>query len=104
MSTVLVDNKFNDVVDAVESFYTPDEDTIIETFTASNNTEVTQDYDAYLGSTVSAIVPRQYIVRDKNHLGAGIVGQVLKAGEDLNLRSSGGISFYVTGKVVPVNV
>jgi hypothetical protein len=101
MSSVLVDNQVNAVVDVIENFFTAAADTRIEAFTASNNTEVVQDYDAYLGSATAAIVPRQYIVRDKNHLGTGIVGQLLKAGESLYLRSSGGISFYITGKVIP---
>jgi hypothetical protein len=101
MSFVLVDNELNSAVDVVESFFLAAGDTRIESFTASNNTAIVQDYDAYLGSNTVAIVPRQYIVRDKNHLGTGIVGQVLKAGDSLYLRSSGGVSFYITGKLIP---
>jgi hypothetical protein len=100
MSIVLVENKFNDVVDVVEVFYTAQAATRIESFTASNNTETQQDYDAYLGSNTNAIIPHQYIARDKNHLGSGIVGQVVNAGDSLSVRSSGGISFYVTGTLL----
>lgn len=91
---------------SIETFYTSPNSsngTLITAFTASNNSGVNGWYSAYIydssGALVSAIIPRQIVVRDKNDLGAGIVNQLIPNGGTLRMATdvTGSIDFRVSG-------
>lgn len=106
MTIVLADSVQNDAADTIEIIYTDGgsgNGTVITAFTATNNTESNKTYIAYIfdsgGSVKEAIIPRTIIVRDRRHLGAGIVGQLIPRGGTLRVESSAAnsIAFRVTG-------
>ena len=103
---VLVFNEKNSAADSVEAFYISPINglgTRIKTFTASNDTESSKYYEAYIydqsGDPVSPVVPQTIVVKDRADYGASIVNQVIPAGGSLRLLSSDAdsLNFYVTG-------
>ena len=102
---VLVSNKTNTAPDAIESFYSSPSSALgtkIKAFSATNSTEASIYYKAYIysstGDLVSAVIPLTIVVRDRLDYGAGLIGQVIPAGGTLRMESSDiGLNFYVTG-------
>lgn len=103
---VLVFNQKNSNPDTIESFFTSPATgggTRIKTFTASNDTETSHSYKAYIydstGDPVSAIIPQTIVVRDKADYGASGVNHVIPAGGSLRMETSDAdsLNFYVTG-------
>lgn len=102
----LVFNQTVNIADTIEIFYTSPpsgQGTRVKAFAASNNTESSRSYKAYIydstGSTVLAIIPFTIVVRDKVNFGSSIINQVIPAGGTLRIEASGtdGPNFYVTG-------
>lgn len=103
---VIVNSVQNTVADGIETFYTAPADgtgTKISSFTATNNTESSKSYKAYIydasGTAVGAIIPLKIVVRDRFDLGAGLVGHVIPKSGTLRMESSDAdsIIFRVTG-------
>ena len=106
-SIQLVDNFTNATSDTVETVYTSpsDNSTIIETFTAANNSGVNASYKGYIVSQSGVLQPQRpfkIIVWGEIHSGAGLVNQVIPPGGSLRVESSAinSIYFTVTGKVL----
>lgn len=106
MTIVLSDSVQNTAADTIEAIYTDGgsgNGTVITAFTATNNTVSNKTYIAYIfnstGALKEAVIPRTIIVRDRRHLGAGIVGQLIPRGGSLRVESSAAdsIAFRVTG-------
>ena len=104
--SILVFNKQSDNPDTIEVFFSADtgNDFKVKAFTASNNTETSQSYRAYIynagGGSVPPIIPMTIVVRDRKHHGESIVGQIIPANGSLRIESSSanGLNFYVTGQ------
>jgi hypothetical protein len=103
---VLVGNSRSALADTVEVFYTAPSTgsgTRIKAFTASNNTESSANYKAYIypaaGPDPEPVIPQTIVVRDRADNGAAIINQVIPAGGTLRMESSdaNSINFYVTG-------
>ena len=106
-SIQLVDNFVNTISDTVETVYTSpvSESTIIETFTAANNSGVNASYKGYIVSQSGAEQPQRpfkIIVWGEKDSGQGLVNQVIPPGGSLRVESSATTSIYftVTGKVL----
>ena len=104
--TVLVNSVQNSSANVVESFYispTSKGGTLINAFTASNNTDSNKTYKAYIydasGTALNAVIPQKIVVRNRFDLGPSIVGQLIPAGGSLRMESSAAasIAFRVTG-------
>jgi len=105
----IIQNKTNAAPDVIEAFYTDSSinGTRVKAFTASNSTETSISYKAYIydstGVLVSAVIPMTIVVRDRTSYGQGIVNQVIPPGGSLRVESSNiGLNFYVTGYVQSV--
>lgn len=107
MSIVLADSVQNTAADTIETIYTDSgagTGTTITAFTATNNTVSNKTYTTYIynsdGVAKEAIIPRTIIVKDRRHLGAGIVGQLIPSGGTLRVENSAATSvvFRVTGQ------
>ena len=103
---VLVLNGTSGSVDTIESFYTSPGTglgTRINAFTATNDTESSKSYKAYIydasGDPVQTIIPLTEIARDRADYGSSAINQVIPAGGTLRMESSAiaGVNFYVTG-------
>ena len=106
-SIQLTDNFVNTAADTVETIYTSptDNSTIIETFTAANNSSVNASYKGYIVSPSGTEQPQRpfkIIVWGDIDSGAGLVNQVIPPGGSLRVESSAidSIYFTVTGKVL----
>jgi len=107
---VMVNNKQTVAADTIEKFYDATTSGAggggarITAFTASNNTEASASFKAYIfdasGDLVTAVIPQKIVVRDRFDLGPSIVSQIIPSGGSLRMETStlGSISFYVTGK------
>jgi hypothetical protein len=104
--TVLVNSAQNASPNAIQIFYTSPTGqggTLINAFTASNNTTSNKTYKAYIydasATALTAVIPRQIVVRDRFDLGPSIVGQLIPAGGTLRMESSeaASVAFRVTG-------
>ena len=104
----IVGNFTNTLADTPETAYTsptsPSLGTIIDSFTASNNSTSNKSYKAYIvssgGAAISPQRPFKTVVWGEIDLGAGIVGQVIPPGGTLQIEQSqaGSIFFTVTGR------
>jgi len=114
VDTVLVQNKSNTAPDAIENFFNSpsgagNNGTKIKAFTASNDTETSHTYKAYIypdgwqtgDDPILAIIPQSIVVRDKADYGPSIIGQVIPKGGSLRIESSSTdssfLNYYVTG-------
>lgn len=104
--TVLVSNFKSSLVDTPETVYTSPSTglgTKIKAFTATNNTDSSKSYKAYIydasGVPVSAVIPVTDIARDRYDVGSGAVNQIIPKSGTLRVESSAAasINFYVTG-------
>lgn len=104
--TVLVNSVQNSIANTIQDFYPASAQgagTRISAFTATNNTESSKTYKAYIydasGAAIQAVIPQKIIVPDRFDLGPSIVGQVIPAGGSLRMESSdaNSIAFRVTG-------
>lgn len=103
----IVDNGVNTIADTVQEFYTSPagQSTLIESFTASNTSQVNASYTAYIqspGGVLQAQIPFRVVVWGENDLGIGIVNQVIPPGGSLRIESSAidSIYFTVTGRQI----
>ena len=110
VDTVLVQNDSNTAADTIENFFdspsgTGNSGTKIKAFTASNDTETSHSYKAYIYDSsenpVLAIIPQSIVVRDKADYGPSIIGQVIPKGGSLRMECSSAdgsfLNYYVTG-------
>lgn len=103
----IVDNLTITVIDTPQTLYTAPvgQDVVIESFTASNTSNVNASYKAYIVSASGAErpqIPFKVVVWGENDLGIGIVNQVIPAGGSLKLEVSAlnSIYFTVTGREI----
>jgi hypothetical protein len=103
---ILVNSAQNASANAIQIFYTSPTGqggTLINAFTATNNTSSNKTYKAYIydssGTALTAVIPQKIVVRDKFDLGPSIVGQLIPAGGTLRMESNeaASIAFRVTG-------
>lgn len=97
----LVDNFFNNVVDAPQTAFTaPSTKSVtIDSFTVSNNSTVNASYKAYIKSSAGSLTPQipfKIVVWGENDLGVGVVNQVIPPGGSLQVESSALNSLYFT--------
>jgi hypothetical protein len=104
--TVLVNSAQNASANAIQIFYTSPlagSGTLINAFTASNNTDSNKTYKAYIydasATALTAVIPQKIVVRDRFDLGPSIVGQLIPAGGTLRMESNAAasVAFRVTG-------
>lgn len=102
----IVFNQKNAAADTIEEFYTSPASgngTRIMAFTASNDTESSKTYKAYIfassGDMVCSVVPQTIVVKDRADNGSTSVNHVIPAGGTLRMESSDAdsLNFYVTG-------
>jgi hypothetical protein len=105
--SVLVSNTTITAPDVITTLYTAPtggQGTIITAFTASNNSEASASYKAYIydqtGSLVAAVVPMKIVVRDRFDTAPSMVNQVVPAGGSIRAENSTGdaINFYASGR------
>lgn len=104
--SVLVNSAQNSIANTIQDFYPASAQgsgTRISAFTATNNTDSSKTYKAYIydasGAAIQAVIPQKIIVPDRFDLGASIIGQVIPPGGSLRMESSdaNSIAFRVTG-------
>lgn len=104
--TILVNSAQNASANAIQIFYTSPTGqggTLIQAFTATNNTDSNKAYKAYIydasGTALDAVIPLKIIVRNRFDLGSASVGQLIPAGGTLRMESNEALSiaFRVTG-------
>ena len=102
----IVDNYSNTIADTVQTVAAPTESGIvIESFTATNNSNVNASFKAYIvsaGGVEVPIIPFTVVVWGRINLGVGIVNQVIPLGGELRVESSAidSIYFTVSGRTV----
>ena len=89
----IVFNAKNTAADTVEKFADAPTNNAIEIlgFTASNNSDASVTYKAYIYSSeslVDAIIPQKIVVPDRFDLGPSIVGMVIPKGGSLRMETS----------------
>lgn len=96
---------FNDIpsdfADTPERFYTASASgngVVIDALTATNNDTVNRSYKAYISADTptTPLKPFQIVVWGEIDLGAGIVNQVIPAGQSLWIESSEPASIFFT--------
>lgn len=107
MTTLQVaDNYSNTIADTVQTAVLASESAIvIESFTATNNSNVNASFKAYIvsaGGVEVPIIPFTVVVWGRINLGVGIVNQVIPIGGELRVESSAidSIYFTVSGRTV----
>ena len=107
MTTLQVaDNYSNTIADTVQTALLASESAIvIESFTATNNSNVNASFKAYIvsaGGVEVPIIPFTVVVWGRINLGVGIVNQVIPIGGELRVESSAidSIYFTVSGRTV----
>lgn len=105
----IASNYSNNIADTVQTVYTAPTTsaTVIESFTAANNSGVNASYKAYIVSSdgiEQPLRPFKVVVWGEIDLGIGIVNQAIPAGGSLKVESSvvDSIYFTVTGREVSV--
>jgi hypothetical protein len=105
----IASNYSNNIADTIQTAYTSPatSSTVIESFTAANNSGVNASYKAYIVSsdgTEQPLRPFKVVVWGEIDLGIGIVNQAIPAGGFLKVESSAinSIYFTVTGREVSV--
>ena len=103
----IASNYSNNITDTVQTVYTSPATnaTVIESFTAANNSGVNASYKAYIVSSngiEQPQVPFKVVVWGESDLGIGIVNQVIPIGGALKVQSSAidSIYFTVTGRSI----
>ena len=101
----IVDNFSNTIPDTTQEAYSATKETVIEAFTAVNNSGVNASYKAYIvspGGTEKPIRPLKVVTWGEHDLGVGIVNQSIPVGGSLRVESSAinSIYFTVTGREV----
>jgi len=103
----IADNYSNNAVDVVQVVYTSPatQSTVIESFTAANNSTVNASYTAYITSITGSDIPQipfKIVVWGEIDLGIGLVNQIIPAGGTLKIESSAADSIYftVTGRTI----
>lgn len=99
----LVFNAKNSQPDTITSFFDADVTTTILGFTATNDSEASVSYKAYIYSasgTPKAIQPQTIVVKDEFDLGPAIIGQIVPKGGSLRMESSTAeaLQFNVVGE------
>tara|TARA_R110000823_G_C15498774_1_gene452911 strand:+ start:87 stop:419 length:333 start_codon:yes stop_codon:yes gene_type:complete len=103
---ILVNSAQNALSNDIQLFYTSPATgagTLINAFTATNNTDSNKTYKAYIydasATALDAVIPLRIIVRNRFDLGPSIVGQLIPAGGTLRMESSASqsVTFRVTG-------
>lgn len=105
----IASNYSNSIANTIETVYTSPTkaSTVIESFTAANNSGVNASYKAYIVSSdgiEQPLRPFKVVVWGEIDLGIGIVNQAIPAGGTLKVESSAinSIYFTVTGREVSV--
>tara|TARA_R110000772_G_scaffold240711_1_gene352961 strand:+ start:43 stop:372 length:330 start_codon:yes stop_codon:yes gene_type:complete len=104
----IVDNFVNTVIDTIQTAASASsKNSVIEAFTATNNSIINASYKAYIvteGGIEKPLRPFKVVVWGEIDLGMGIVNQVIPAGGVLRVESSAinSIYFTVTGREVTV--
>ena len=103
----IASNYSNNIADTIETVYTSPatKNTVIESFTAANNSGVNASYKAYIVSSngiEQPQVPFKVVVWGESDLGIGIVNQAIPAGGTLRVQTSAidSVYFTVTGRSV----
>ena len=103
----IASNYSNNIADTVQTVYTSPatSNTVIESFTAANNSGVNASYKAYIVSSngiEQPQVPFKVVVWGESDLGIGIVNQAIPAGGTLRVQTSAidSVYFTVTGRSV----
>ena len=110
MATLQISDNFsNTIADTVQTVYTApqQQNVVIETFTAANNSGINASYKAYIVSSdgiEQPLRPFKVVVWGEIDLGIGIVNQAIPSGGTLKVESSviNSIYFTVTGREVSV--
>jgi len=110
MATLQISDNFsNTIADTVQTVYTApqQQNVVIESFTAANNSGVNASYKAYIVSSdgiEQPLRPFKVVVWGEIDLGIGIVNQAIPSGGTLKVESSviNSIYFTVTGREVSV--
>ena len=110
MATLQISDNFsNTIVDTVQTVYTApqQQNVVIESFTAANNSGVNASYKAYIVSPdgiEQPLRPFKVVVWGEIDLGVGVVNQAIPSGGSLKVESSAinSIYFTVTGREVSV--
>ena len=98
-TTQILSNVANTLIDTPETLFTAGtRGVVIDSFTASNTSNVNVSYKAYIVSTVveEPQIPFQIVVWGEIDLGIGIVNQLIPAGSELKLETSALDSLYFT--------
>jgi len=102
----IVLNAANTQPDTVEKFADAPANNPLEilVFTASNDSEASVTYKAYIYSSedaVQAVIPQKPVVKDRFDLGPSIVGLLIPAGGSLRMETStaNALFFNVVGEV-----
>ena len=105
----IASNYSNNIADTIQTVYTSPakSSTVIESFTAANNSGVNASYKAYIVSSngiEQPQIPFEIVTWGRSALGIGIVNQAIPAGGALKVESSAinSIYFTVTGREVSV--
>ena len=103
----IASNYSNNIADTIQTVYTSPaaSNTVIESFTAANNSGVNASYKAYIVSSngiEQPQIPFEIVTWGRNVLGIGIVNQVIPAGGALRVQTSAidSVYFTVTGRSV----
>lgn len=103
----LIDGLQNSASATVEVMYPAPNNTIITSFTVSNNTGVNHSYRAYIydasGVSNGATTPIKFITSNRGYdLAPSIVGHIVPAGGSIRTESSTGgtLIFRATGRLV----
>ena len=108
MATLQISDNFsNTIIDTVQTVYTApqQQNVVIESFTAANNSVVNASYKAYIVSPLNKEFPQRpfkVVVWGEVDLAIGVVNQVIPAGGALKVESSAidSIYFTVTGREI----
>lgn len=92
-------NVANTIIDTKEPLFTAGtRGVVIDSFNASNTSNVNASYKAYIVSnaTEEPQIPFKIVVWGESDLGIGLVGQLIPAGAELKLESSALDTIYFT--------
>jgi hypothetical protein len=98
-TTQILSNAVNTVANTPQTLFTAGTSgVVIESFTASNTSNVDASYRAFIVSTgvEQPQIPFEIVVWGRNKLGIGIVNQIIPAGAELKLECSAIDSIYFT--------
>ena len=103
----LIDNLQNAAANTVEAVFMASANTIITSFSVTNNTGVNRSYRAYIfdssGTSTGAVVPLKFVTNNRGYdLAPAIIGHVVEVGGSIRVESSAASSliFRATGRLV----